>query len=86
MPPKRSLEFNQLCMSTEIEYPNDAKEITTKDLELPSSYVILSNIQSGSNIGTICRNCLAFGVEEVLVIGKKDFRGKMRGADRGIFV
>ena len=49
----------------------------------PSSFVLLSNLQSGSNIGSICRNCLAFNVTEVVVVGKPDFRGKMRQADRG---
>lgn len=49
----------------------------------PSSFVLLSNLQSGSNIGSICRNCLAFNVSEVVVVGKPDFRGKMRQADRG---
>ena len=44
---------------------------------------MLSNLQSGSNIGSICRNSLAFGVTEVIVVGRKDFFGKMRGADRG---
>ena len=38
------------------------------------SYILLSNLQSGSNIGSICRNALAFGVSEVIVIGRKDFK------------
>lgn len=46
-------------------------------------YIILSNIQSGNNIGDICRNALAFNVAEVIVIGRDSFRSKMRGADRG---
>lgn len=48
-----------------------------------NSYVILSNLQSGSNIGSICRNALAFNVTEVIVVGKKSFKDKMRQADRG---
>lgn len=47
------------------------------------SYVIISNLQSGANIGQICRNALAFNVHEVLVVGRNNFNGKMRGADRG---
>ena len=38
------------------------------------SYILLSNLQSGSNIGSICRNALAFGVSEVVVVGRKDFK------------
>lgn len=49
----------------------------------PKCYVIISNLQSGSNIGSICRNALAFNVHEVVVIGRKGFRDKMRNADRG---
>jgi len=40
-------------------------------------------LQSGSNIGSICRNALAFNVSEVVVAGKPGSRQKMRGADRG---
>lgn len=50
---------------------------------LPKCYVIISNLQSGSNIGSICRNALAFNVHEVIVVGRKGFRDKMRNADRG---
>lgn len=46
-------------------------------------FVILSNIQSGSNIGDICRNSLAFNVSEVLIVGRNSYLEKMRGADRG---
>lgn len=46
-------------------------------------YILLSNLQSGSNIGDICRNALAFNVSEVIIIGRSNYAGKMRGADRG---
>lgn len=52
-------------------------------LSTPKSWVILSNLQSGSNIGSICRNCLSFGVSEVIVVGRSNYKGKMRQADRG---
>jgi len=52
--------------------------------EVPACFVILSNLQSGSNIGAICRNALSFNVKEVIVIGPKNgHKEKMRGADRG---
>lgn len=51
--------------------------------ETPRVSVILTNIQSGNNIGRICRNCLAFNISEVIVVGKKGYNGKMRGADQG---
>ena len=57
--------------------PHGAVQTTSK------SYIILSNIQSGSNLGSITRNALAFGVSEILVVGRKDFKGKMV-TDHGI--
>lgn len=59
------------------------EEETGQDSGLPKCYVIISNLQSGSNIGSICRNALAFNVHEVVVVGRKGFRDKMRNADRG---
>lgn len=59
------------------------EKVTEIDSGLPKCYVIISNLQSGSNIGSICRNALAFNVHEVVVVGRKGFRDKMRNADRG---
>lgn len=69
----------------EIEEIGEIEEIEEIDLNpgAPKCYVIISNLQSGSNIGSICRNALAFNVHEVIVIGRKGFRDKMRNADRG---
>jgi SpoU rRNA Methylase family len=63
----------------------EVEEVEEIDLNpgAPKCYVIISNLQSGSNIGSICRNALAFNVHEVIVIGRKGFRDKMRNADRG---
>mmetsp|Transcript_24297 Transcript_24297/g.34826 ORF Transcript_24297/g.34826 Transcript_24297/m.34826 type:complete len:240 (-) Transcript_24297:234-953(-) len=72
-----SFSFNAI---NEEEHISPIKELKGQQ---PACYVILSNIQSGSNIGSICRNCLAFNVSAVVVIGRKDFRQKMRMADRG---
>ena len=47
----------------------------------PSCYVVLSNLQSGTNIGRITRNALAFGASEVIVIGKRDIN--MHHGDKG---
>lgn len=68
------LEFND-----EIGRSNETEDTSG----LPKCYVIISNLQSGSNIGSICRNALAFNVHEVIVVGRKGFRDKMRNADRG---
>lgn len=57
--------------------------ITSPNTDSPKCYVVLSNIQSGSNVGSICRNALAFNVDEVIVVGRRNFRDKMRQADRG---
>jgi hypothetical protein len=78
-----SSDFNQ---DDTVEYEVDLlaeEEITEQDSGLPKCYVIISNLQSGSNIGSICRNALAFNVHEVVVVGRKGFRDKMRNADRG---
>ena len=50
----------------------------------PSCYILLSNLQSGSNIGAICRNALSFNVSEVVIVGRPNsWKSKMRSADRG---
>ena len=47
----------------------------------PKAFLLLSNLQSGANIGSICRNALAFNVSEVVIVGRREV--KMRQADRG---
>ena len=39
--------------------------------EEAQSYVIIQNLQY-SNIGSICRNCMAFNVKEVIVVGRDE--------------
>ncbi|KAK1734849.1 putative RNA methyltransferase [Skeletonema marinoi] len=39
----------------------------------PSAYVILSNLQSGGNIGNIVRSASIFGCEECIVVGQKRY-------------
>ena len=56
---------------------------SNSDNKLPELYVILSNQQSGNNIGSICRNALAFNACEVIVVGRNSYIEKMRGSDRG---
>lgn len=75
----------RILNSNKFKSKNNFKLELSSEVELnkPKCYVLLNNIQSGSNIGKICRNCLAFNVHEVLIIGKKDFKSKMRQADRG---
>ena len=62
---------------------NAIHEVSKEVEGVPKCYVVISNLQSGSNIGSICRNALAFNVHEVIVVGRKGFRDKMRNADRG---
>eukprot|EP00591_Stephanopyxis_turris_P005699 CAMPEP_0195509778 /NCGR_PEP_ID=MMETSP0794_2-20130614/2621_1 /TAXON_ID=515487 /ORGANISM="Stephanopyxis turris, Strain CCMP 815" /LENGTH=389 /DNA_ID=CAMNT_0040637077 /DNA_START=1 /DNA_END=1167 /DNA_ORIENTATION=+ len=40
----------------------------------PSSYIVLSNLQSGGNIGKIVRSASIFGCEECIVVGQKRYR------------
>jgi tRNA G18 (ribose-2'-O)-methylase SpoU len=77
-----SSDFNE-DDTLEYQFDSLAEEVTEEDSGLPKCYVIISNLQSGSNIGSICRNALAFNVHEVVVVGRKGFRDKMRNADRG---
>ena len=44
--------------------------------------ILLSNLQSGSNIGAICRNAFAFNATEVILVGRKGIP-QMRQSDRG---
>ena len=37
-------------------------------------YILLSNLQSGSNIGRIVRSASIFGVNEVVIVGQRKFR------------
>jgi tRNA G18 (ribose-2'-O)-methylase SpoU len=60
---------------------NEIPNTINTESQSPKSFILLSNIQSGSNIGSICRNALAFNVSEVVIVGRKDL--KMRQADRG---
>lgn len=56
---------------------------TSTNPSTPKLFVVISNLQSGSNIGSICRNALAFNASGVVVVGRRGFRDKMRQADRG---
>ncbi|KAL7532169.1 hypothetical protein ACHAXR_010502 [Thalassiosira sp. AJA248-18] len=40
----------------------------------PSAYVIVSNLQSGSNIGNILRSASIFGCKECIVVGQRRYR------------
>ena len=55
----------------------DTASLPTTGSNNNQCFVIMSNIQSGGNIGHICRNCLAFNVSEVIITGRKNFKTKM---------
>lgn len=40
----------------------------------PSCFVVLSNLQSGSNIGNIVRSASIFGCDQVVVVGQRRYR------------
>ena len=40
----------------------------------PHSYIVLSNLQSGSNIGNILRSASIFGCKAIIVVGQKRYR------------
>jgi tRNA G18 (ribose-2'-O)-methylase SpoU len=51
-----------------------AQQEQTYDDGWPSSYVVVSNLQSGSNIGNILRSASIFGCREFVVVGQKRYR------------
>ena len=58
--------------------PANNNDIMTKQepTRTPSSYMVLSNLQSGGNIGNILRSASIFGCQECLVVGQKRHRLK----------
>ena len=42
--------------------------------KMAACYILLSNLQSGSNIGRIVRSASIFGVKEVVIVGQRKFR------------
>ena len=46
----------------------------TRQPNNPSSYVVVSNLQSGANIGNILRSASIFGCEECIVVGQRRYR------------
>lgn len=56
--------------TTEVSNDNTARS----NINHPSAYVIVSNLQSGSNIGNIVRSASIFGCEECIVVGQKRYR------------
>jgi tRNA G18 (ribose-2'-O)-methylase SpoU len=61
-------------MDTRSESNTRDTEYTTRRYGEPCAYVIVSNLQSGSNIGNIVRSASIFGCEECLVVGQKRYR------------
>jgi len=50
------------------------KKSTRQQPNDPSAYVVVSNLQSGGNIGNIVRSASIFGCEECIVVGQKRYR------------
>jgi tRNA G18 (ribose-2'-O)-methylase SpoU len=49
----------------------DGARMAESDGGLAPWYLIISNIAKRSNIGNICRSASAFGVKEILCVGRK---------------
>ena len=47
---------------------------STRQPNNPTSYVVVSNLQSGANIGNILRSASIFGCEECIVVGQRRYR------------
>lgn len=59
------------------------KKITTNISE--GSIVLLENIQDPGNLGTIMRNCVAFGVKNLIVQGVDIYNDKVLRSSKGAF-
>jgi len=55
-------------------YPKLVPPQQRRPINNPSAYVIVSNLQSGGNIGNIVRSASIFGCEECIVVGQKRYR------------
>mmetsp|Transcript_25400 Transcript_25400/g.53655 ORF Transcript_25400/g.53655 Transcript_25400/m.53655 type:complete len:284 (+) Transcript_25400:214-1065(+) len=53
---------------------NKQQQQQRQPINNPSAYVIVSNLQSGGNIGNIVRSASIFGCEECIVVGQKRYR------------
>mmetsp|Transcript_55470 Transcript_55470/g.109977 ORF Transcript_55470/g.109977 Transcript_55470/m.109977 type:complete len:214 (+) Transcript_55470:177-818(+) len=45
--------------------------VAMTQVHIPASYLVLSNVQSGANIGRMIRSASIFGVTECIVVGKR---------------
>jgi tRNA G18 (ribose-2'-O)-methylase SpoU len=55
---------------TQTQLPNNRPPLSS----LPLLYVIVSNLQSGGNIGNILRSASIFGCHEIIVVGQQRYR------------
>jgi tRNA G18 (ribose-2'-O)-methylase SpoU len=53
---------------------NKQYQSTDRQSNSPALYVIVSNLQSGNNIGNILRSASIFGCEEFIVVGQRRYR------------
>mmetsp|Transcript_1885 Transcript_1885/g.5493 ORF Transcript_1885/g.5493 Transcript_1885/m.5493 type:complete len:441 (-) Transcript_1885:1359-2681(-) len=56
------------------QWDEAAQQQQYQNNESPASYVVLSNLQSGGNIGNILRSASIFGCQECVVVGQKRYR------------
>lgn len=71
LPITKQILIGRKCLMTQVE-----------NIDLPRSFIVVNNLQSGSNIGSICRNALAFNAQEIVTVGRKGFPS-MHHADKG---
>ena len=43
------------------------------EVHRPDSYVIIHNVAKKHNIGTLLRSCTAFGVKQIVLVGRKEY-------------
>jgi len=55
--------------------PAPGVEGTTPDSGKPESFLLIYNVAKRTNVGNIVRSACAFGVKEVLVVGRREVKG-----------
>ena len=72
----RFVEWLEEMKGVNIDGNNKRAKVFDSDVvkRTPSSHIVVSNLQSGGNIGNILRSASIFGCEECIVVGQKRHR------------
>lgn len=79
-----SFTLHSLLSRPSVNFPSNKRYLFNAESveDQPKFFIVVNNLQSGSNIGSICRNALAFNAHEVITVGRKGLPS-MHHADKG---